>query len=1162
MKKRVIVKGIISYIVAILFAIIFGLFLNANVGWFILLTLILAPVLSVFFAWLASRMISVSCQMEDALLAKGDTCSMTICVHNKSIFPTPPVEVQLTNEARVRSEKKDWLVSVMSRATQSFEAIFKAKISGKSMIGIESIRVTDYLGLFSFPVKHINTATLKRMVAVIPDIAEISARDDNLLKVMQTSLHMDDSDDTIEATGYSFGGFPGYDNRDYVPGDPLKRINWKQSAKRNKLLVRLDDEMTSRAVNVVLDSVFQKEAVDCDQLSVFPQYRDLAEDELLPKIEEDAIENALGIMQVLVKHNYTIDFYAMMETQFCKYELADESDLDAVRLELANYSFSEEAVVRIPKEDLTFQEKVGVFSTPNSYEDAYAALEGEADALTTIYSVIQEAKKQNYDEGMISLKDVQTKKAKQEEKHSIAEKVVFTMKSLVVPYLLALLLSISVFSVFDVPIISVWTIAQMIVCAGVMVFCEYVKKHKIVGTLLMIIVVMCILSISFSLSFSRGYLAYMNWFVSGGESVETTISYLMTLLLLFTVFFSMVVYYFTKVLYRTSFLMLISMIPFILHVKVMQEINMVQVILITTLNIAAFLVNSRTQRDKGKQIVGYRNGLVSVGLYAVVFVLIGLAVPKAETKYYYVFENLFLGGNATLELSNEYSGNTDGFNELNNRRLYVIRSVDTPTTLYLKRQTFDLYDFMNDRWYPIDYYSEPTYTQKEWEQESRNKNLSLLVMAMQCAEEYAPGLLAEYGLEGISYDFHVTEELIYVQATNVANAAYLTPPNSIKVTVKRSDNQDQENTYISSAGVFQRIGDFLSKDIEYTVEYYDENTAQKNWIAAGGANFDREASLQMLNRIKDILEDNAETEYAKVVEYYIAEEEYAQRYQAACTENNELIPSRVRELAHEITKNCTYDWEKAEALQAYFERNDFVYDLSYDAPDDSVEYFLFEGKTGTCSDFASAYVLMARSVGLTVRYVEGFVPKAEYNGEYVVTTNCGHAYPEVYLPNVGFVVYEATQPARYGQTSSFGDGMIAYFMSVGFRILVIMALVSGIILVLLFLRMIAVPYVREVYFLKQLKKVEPHRVVVLLYQRIQQKGARELIKNPSAYTPYEYAQKLEQMIGYDISELTYLVERAVYAQQTLGDADKAKAQEVYQGVKEIMKQQKKQKRGK
>lgn len=1167
MKKRGIIKSIISYLLALIFAGIFGLYLNANVGWFILLTLILAPAISVFFAWLSSRMLVISCQMEDALLAKGDTCSMTVRVQNKSIFPTPPISVRLTNEAGVRSEHSKLLVSVLPRATQTFDVIFKSKICGESKVGIESVSVTDYLGLFSFGVKKADYASLKRKVAVLPDIAEISARDDSIMKVMQSSLHADDGEDTVESTvNYSFSGFPGYDNREYVPGDPLKRINWKQSAKRHKLLVRLDEELASKSVNVVLDSVFQKNQVDIYSSGILGQYRDYAEDEILPKIAEDAVENALGLMRILVRQNYTVSFYAMMDNHFVRYELENESDLEAVRLELAHYSFCQgDGVERIPKEDASFAERVGLFSTPNAYAEAYAALESETDiSFTTIYSVQEEAAKQLPDDNMIFLQNFNEKK---EEKQSVGHKIAAVLKPLVVPYLLALLLSVSMFSIFEVPMLSYWTLGQMLMGAGILFFCEYVKKHKVIGTMLIIVLIMCFLNLSMRMAFGGGYISYLHWFMSGGESVESTQTFLMTLLLIFTVFYTMVVYYYTVVRYKTSSLLFVSLIPFIVYVKVMQDINMTQVVGVTVLNVVTFLVNARTQQDKGKRIEGYVSGLLSLGLYISLLVMIGLAVPEAETKYYYVFENVFLGGNISEKVPEQYSdisefsGNADGFNELNNRKLYEISSVDAGQILYLKRQTFDLYDFENDRWYPLDYYSEAVYSQERWREEN-SMSLALLLEALQSAENYEPGILAEYGLEDVPADISNTRKQMYVATMNFPSVAYITPPGSIKVTVQQNNDNAQENTQVTRAGVFRRTDDFLHANIVYKVDYYEDTALRNSWIAAGGADCDSDTSLEMLNRIKTILEEKGERTQANVVALYIAQAEEAGRYREVCEENTEAIPESVKELALEITKDCTYDWEKAKALERYFKENDFVYDLSYDAPDDSVEYFLFEGKTGTCSDYASAYVLMARSVGLTVRYVEGFVPEMEYNGEYVVRTNCGHAYPEVYIPNTGFVVFEATQPARYGTVGGMGSGISAYFMVAGFRILFLFAMVSAVIVALLFVSKIVTPYFRELYFLRKVNKAEPGHAVVMLYKRIQLRSTRNVIKNAGMNTPYEYAHAFETLTDYDISELSYMVERVAYEGGRLHDAEKAKAKEIYLGAKEAVKAWKKRGRGK
>ena len=1182
--KRIlaITKGIINYIFAMIFAVIFALFLDANVGWFILIALLLAPLLSVFFAWLSARTLSVSCEMDEVLLSKGDTCRMDITVTNHSIFPTPPIEMILTQAPGLPCKDSKILVSVISRASQQFPVTFTARISGPWQAGVESIRVTDYLGLFSFAVQKIPPDSLLRTVPIIPNIAEISARDDQLVKAMQMSLHADDGDDTIEAPAFAFGGFPGYDSREYIPGDPLKRINWKQSAKKDKLLVRLDDEMAAQSISVVLDSCFDKDALDLAECATYSRYHDLEEKAILPKIAEDAVENALGMIYVLVRHSYTVQFYARMGQDFIRYEIQDENDLENVRLELSRYRFSEEDINRFPQE--TISEKgasVSLYSTPNTLGSVHAVLQGITDILyTTIYSVPEEAKKQK---ASVTSLSAEKPTVIQYEPTSLLQKGLKVIAPLIIPYLLAFLLSTSFFAIFDVPFLSPWTIAQAIVIGLMFVVCEFVRKHKIIGGMLITVLLVFLLMSAARIVFSGSYgLTYMYWFLSGGDSVETTASYLLSLLMVFTVFFAIVVYYFIRNLYRTSFLMLVSLMPFIVHVKVMQDINMVYVVLITALNVAAFLLHTRMERDSGKRQVGRLAGLISVGLYALIFVCIGLAVPKEEeTRYYYVFENLFLGGNVSTSLPeqfsgmSEFSGNADGFNELNDRKLYELDSVNLGPLVYLRRQTFDCYDFEKDHWYSLEEYATPADNSGYWSMYHSDLDLSVLAKAMHTAEELSPGFLEKYGLEDISKDFSQVSDTMTITATNFPSAGYLTPTRmqNLKVGEKTAD-QILENTVVTKHGIFQADDGYLNNDLSYEVTYYEQFSSLYSWVHSGGSDFTPEESLAMLEELNRILTTHqasregtvsmSDEDYEHLISTvycYITDYKNAIAYREACMANTALIPESVRNLALEITKDCTYDWEKANALQLYFERNGFVYDLSYKAPDDSVEYFLFKGKTGTCSDYASAYVLMARSVGLTARYVEGFVPEMEYGGQYLIRTNNGHAYPEVFIENVGFVVYEATKPAVTRQTgTSHGSGITTFLMTMGIRIVLILALVSLVIITLLFLHRIAAPFIRESYFKHRLKKATPSQAMTMIYKRLIDKHSGREIKNARSLTPYEYGCRFEAEFGYDLSEFIFMLENCVYEEKTLNEANTARAMALYNAARVAILETRKEKR--
>lgn len=84
---------------------------------------------------------------------------------------------------------------------------------------------------------------------------------------------------------------------------------------------------------------------------------------------------------------------------------------------------------------------------------------------------------------------------------------------------------------------------------------------------------------------------------------------------------------------------------------------------------------------------------------------------------------------------------------------------------------------------------------------------------------------------------------------------------------------------------------------------------------------------------------------------------------------------------------------------------------------DFAQWFLTEGKRGSCTHFATAAVLLCRSMGIPARYCEGFVVKSEdissfpENDGYTtvsVPDNRAHAWAEVYIDGYGWLCFEAT----------------------------------------------------------------------------------------------------------------------------------------------------------
>ncbi|WP_010097547.1 transglutaminase domain-containing protein [Ornithinibacillus scapharcae] len=148
-----------------------------------------------------------------------------------------------------------------------------------------------------------------------------------------------------------------------------------------------------------------------------------------------------------------------------------------------------------------------------------------------------------------------------------------------------------------------------------------------------------------------------------------------------------------------------------------------------------------------------------------------------------------------------------------------------------------------------------------------------------------------------------------------------------------------------------------------------------------------------------------------------SDEELLDRY----TKLPNSLPSRVAELAQEITVNHQTQYEKVRAIERYFSGNGFTYQIDDVAvPSDEQDYvdqFLFETKIGYCDNFSTSMVVMLRTLDIPARWVKGFTSgekiednvDGEGNDFYQVTNANAHSWVEVYFEGIGWVPFEPTQ---------------------------------------------------------------------------------------------------------------------------------------------------------
>jgi transglutaminase-like putative cysteine protease len=125
----------------------------------------------------------------------------------------------------------------------------------------------------------------------------------------------------------------------------------------------------------------------------------------------------------------------------------------------------------------------------------------------------------------------------------------------------------------------------------------------------------------------------------------------------------------------------------------------------------------------------------------------------------------------------------------------------------------------------------------------------------------------------------------------------------------------------------------------------------------------------------------------------------------------------VRAIAESVVqaKKADTPFEKALAIQDYLRGKEFRYNLNVPALSsggNELRRFLTQVREGYCEQFAIAMAVMARQDGIPSRVAVGFT-----SGEIVdntwqqVTAHDTHAWPELWFPRAGWVVFEPTPRA-------------------------------------------------------------------------------------------------------------------------------------------------------
>ena len=674
---------------------------------------------------------------------------------------------------------------------------------------------------------------------------------------------------------------------------------------------------------------------------------------------------------------------------------------------------------------------------------------------------------------------------------------------------------------------SLFTFLFAVASVGLFLMFNQLKKHRFLGMLLYLAIFAGLIFLGsrlMSQGWYSSYVMFTDWFYLNRDTAGFNIYYFLTVYLAGGFFLISIIYYFTQVRFRATGLMLCLLFPFVIYAKRADIMSEYEVTLIITVFLA-IVVHNRLRENKEAEVRSVNDiaYIVSVALFVAVAGAASMLLPKPEVKSVLERDSHAFDITPLNNSKNTYSRYSSQSSarygaSYTGEILFYCESDYSQPAYYLKRQAFD--NFYDDQWHndrgaekytTFDYYSRVNINRKDYYEQ---------IKALADSGKYK-----DYGLNASAFDLpEMTESSFRVYDDNFKGVYVPTPSGVIAKTFSES---------LSDKYYMYGDGEIMVKnvdaDYDYTVKYYPQTEGYTGFASKLG--MDGDSYYTMLRAAAengDLADDALVKQYEMAVEYYTGGVEYS---------------PRIAQLAAEITKGKTSDYAKAKALETYFETAGFTYDVDFEPEDTSLEAFLFDHKTGSCTSFATSMAMMARIAGLPARYVEGFAAYERSDDDVIaVRDSHAHAYVEVFVAGAGWLDFDPTVPGYMAESTGTGGFSLSSIAGYFSRVFVLIGVIIFVLIVIMFDRVL------ELIFRIRLHFVKGNKRIIKLYARVikllEFSGGDDL----APYTAKMLSVYARENNDADITPITLLFERTCFGSIPLEDERYSEAYSHYRKI--------------
>ena len=201
----------------------------------------------------AEKSVRVDHGLNNTRVNRGDSVAMEVSVSHKSVLPIAPVSLKM----RATNNTPAGVIHLteLGRRTQKVAYRFTAEHVGAMFPGVDSFTVSDVFGLFKKEHKPESEGHELLVLPVPFDVEPLTfAAGDMGVETMKRAMEDPSSPS---------------DFRGYQPGDPLKRIHWKMSARKREIMIRQFEEPALPDALVLMDTSLPELPPGMDESKIF-----------------------------------------------------------------------------------------------------------------------------------------------------------------------------------------------------------------------------------------------------------------------------------------------------------------------------------------------------------------------------------------------------------------------------------------------------------------------------------------------------------------------------------------------------------------------------------------------------------------------------------------------------------------------------------------------------------------------------------------------------------------------------------------------------------------------------------------------------------------------------------------------------------------------------